>query len=91
MISLNSYSTRRFRSSVRTIPTLSVALGFALLSSWSLHAKPIPDNLGNGLDKVVESHFALKTARQSGAKLATFAATDGESYTTQQADRKSVV
>src|SRR5438067_10715606 len=39
-----------------------IALCAALLSALSLSAiaKPVPDNLGNGLDKLVENNLILK-------------------------------
>lgn len=55
------------------------------LAVTSVLAKPIPENLGNGLDRLVESHFALKTASDKKARLKTYTANNGKVYTTEEA------
>ena len=72
---------RRLRLAAITVPT---AVGLTLLGS-SLHAKPVPDNLGNGLGKLVESNRALALAQKSGVGLSgTVTAADGKTYTDAQ-------
>lgn len=62
-----------------------VLAGVALLGG-SLSAKsPLPENLSGGLDKLVASNIALKSAKAAGTKLTTFQSTQGKKYTTQQA------
>ncbi len=63
---------------------LPAALGLALLgSSLSAHAKPVPDNLGNGLDKLVVSNLAITSAKQSGTQLSNLVTSraTGRTYT----------
>ena len=62
---------------------LPAALGLAFLgSSLSTNAKPIPSNLGNGLDKLVASNVALNEAAASGVKLSgTVTSKTGQTYT----------
>jgi hypothetical protein len=58
---------------------------FGLLASVAcLQAKPVPDNLGNGLDRLVASNVAIKEAAARGTKLGTFASTNGKVYTTEE-------
>lgn len=73
---------RRLRLAAAAAPAV---VGLSLLLNPTAHAKPIPDNLGNGLDKVVESQLALKAAKKTGAALSTFVGTDGRRYTSEQA------
>ncbi len=53
----------------------------ALLLTGSLQAKPIPSNLGNGLDKLVASNLAVSTAQASGTVLAGAVMVNGQQYT----------
>ncbi len=54
----------------------------AVLLTGTLQAKPIPDKLGNGLDKLVASSLAVSQAASSGAKLAgAVTAANGQTYT----------
>ena len=55
---------RRLRLAAAAVPAV---LGFALLGSPTAHAKPIPSNLGNGLDKLVASNLAVASALKTGA------------------------
>ena len=74
---------------------LPAALGFALLGTISAHAKPVPSNLGNGLDKLVASNLVVSATNaksvKAGAKLgaaigiavdqANFVTVNGKTYT----------
>ena len=45
-------------------------IGFAVaLASVQVQAKPVPSNLGNGLDKLVANNLALSAAKSRGVKL----------------------
>src|SRR2546423_9287493 len=58
---------------------------FGLLASAAcLQAKPVPDNLGTGLDRLVASNVAIKEAAARGTKLQTFTSTTGKVYTTEE-------
>ena len=58
----------------------------ASLVSLSLQAAvPVPQNLAGGLDKLVESNVALKSAQASHNKVQTFTSADGNAYATQEA------
>ncbi len=64
---------------------LAACAGLGLLaSSVSLHAKPVPENLGNGLDRLLTSHLAIKEAAARGEKLHTFTSANGKAYTTEE-------
>jgi hypothetical protein len=62
----------------RPIPALSLQLtrllACLLLATvpLSLWATPVPQNLGNGLDKLVESNLTIKAAQARGSAIATF-------------------
>ncbi len=61
---------------------LPAALGLALLGTgYSTYAKPVPSNLGNGLDKLVASNIALTNAKASGVKMENVFEVNGRSYT----------
>ena len=47
--------------------TLSLICFGASLALSPLQATPIPQNLGSGLDKLVESHMTIKAAQARGA------------------------
>ena len=53
----------------------AAALGLALLGTVSSYAKPVPSNLGNGLDKLVASNLAVSAASATSAKLGKAAGT----------------
>ncbi len=61
----------------------AVSTSAALLTS-SLHATPIPANLGNGLGQLVESNLAVSSAQASGIKLANAVTVNGKSFTDAQ-------
>ena len=63
-----------------TASAVSVSVAACLLAG-SLQARPVPANLGNGLDKLVESHLAIAQASASGAKLANAVTLNGTQYT----------
>jgi subtilase family protein len=73
---------------IRFSAILAFSSKLARLSSWlllatvplSLWATPVPQNLGNGLDKLVESNLTLKAAQARGSAITTF-----NGYATQQA------
>jgi hypothetical protein len=46
-----------------------VACAGLFASACVVSAKPVPDNLGYGLDKLVESNIALKSGSGKGAQL----------------------
>ena len=52
----------------------------AALLTGTLHATPIPANLGNGLGKLVESNIAVTSAKTSGASLASTVTVNGKTY-----------
>ena len=57
------------RSNRFRIPRFALPVGvIAALAATTLHAKPVPDNLGNGLNKLVESRLAIV----SGAAVAAY-------------------
>ncbi len=60
-----------------------ICLGL-LASAACLQAKPVPDNLGNGLDRLVASNVAIKDAAAHGTKLTTFTSSSGKAYTTEE-------
>src|SRR3954452_16368996 len=65
---------------------LALSAFAAVCSLWtSALASPVPKNLGNGLDKLVENNIALKAsgAPQSGTE--TFTSTKGIAFPTEQA------
>ena len=67
--------------------TLVVCLGLAATSAF---AKPVPSNLGNGLDRLLESHLALKQPEKSSAraeKIKTYTAANGQQYITEETAR----
>src|SRR4051794_1536187 len=73
-----NFSLKTFLQTFRPI-----CLGL-LVSAACLQAKPVPDNLGNGLDRLVESNVAIREAAARGTKLQTFTSTAGKAYTTEE-------
>ena len=73
------------RGRQRALPYAFSACAVLALASGSLQAKPTPSNLGNGLDRLVQSQvdMATKAAFVSGAR-ETYAAEDGRTYTTRE-------
>lgn len=63
--------------------TLTAFASLTLLAGTAF-AKPIPDNLGNGLDKLVASKLALNEAKASGASLNHVRGSDGKKYVNVQ-------
>ena len=63
---------------------LSACAATALLTG-ALQAKPIPSNLGNGLDKLVASHLAVTQAAAKGLSLRGSVKLDGKTYTDETA------
>ncbi len=81
MINLPSLLARNYRVLRGATVVLSTCATAALLTG-TLHAKPIPSNLGNGLDKLVASNLAIANAKASGIKLDNaVTGTDGQKYT----------
>ncbi len=68
----------------RTTAAVS-AFAAAALMAGTTQASPIPANLGNGLDKLVESNLAVTSAKASGVQLSSTVQVNGKSYTDQQA------
>ena len=68
MIKLPSLLARNYRVLRGATVVLSTCATAALLTG-SLHATPIPANLGNGLGKLVESNMAVTSAKKSGIRL----------------------
>jgi hypothetical protein len=72
-------------SSLKTLLKNFRPIFFGLLASaTSLLAKPVPENLGNGLDRLVASNVAIKEAAARGTKLQTFTSRTGKVYTTEE-------
>ena len=71
MIPLPTYLFRLRRTAV----VLPAALGLALFGTVSGYAKPVPSNLGNGLDKLVANNLALAAAGSTSTKLGAAAGT----------------
>ncbi len=85
MINTPSYLTRlrrRLRLTAVSVPTL---VGFALLAGSSVQAKPVPENLGNGLGKLVESNLAVQQAKKTGTSLSGAVTVNGKTYSDHQA------
>ena len=59
-----SHTRRSGRTAFRAISVLAMAL-----LTRDLHARPVPANLGNSLDKLVKSDLALARARTDGTPL----------------------
>ena len=68
----------------RVLPFAFSACAALALASGSLHAKPVPSNLGNGLDRLVESSIEVQRPAYVKGKKATYSANDGRVYTTPQ-------
>lgn len=85
MITSNLQSNRlrrRVRLTTFCVATVSV---FALLSGQVTQAKPIPSNLGNGLDKLVVSDMAVTKAKASGVRLKNSVTVNNKVYTDEVA------
>lgn len=67
----------------RSATRLLCTLGCSALLASPLCAKPLPENLGNGLDKLVESDLMLKAAAGQKGGAASLAVYNG--YATQEA------
>ena len=59
--------------------TLSATAAAALLAG-SIQAKPVPSNLGNGLDKLVASNLAVTEAQAKGVQLRGSVTVNGKMY-----------
>ncbi len=69
---------RRLRLATVAMPAL---VGVALLAGTTVHAKPVPENLGNGLGKLVESNLAVTSAKKTGTELSGAVTVNGKTYT----------
>ena len=69
---------RRLRLAALSVPAV---VGLALLGSPAAYAKPIPSNLGNGLDKLVASNLAITNAKASGLALHDTVVAGNKTYT----------
>ncbi len=65
-----------------TFLTICVGLVAAVSAVW---AKPVPDNLGYGLDKLIESDLAIKAGLEKGAQLYNGYATEVAAVTAEAA------
>ena len=83
-MTMTSPSFTRLRRRLRLAAAVPAFLGFALLSEPSAHAKPVPSNLGNGLDKLVESNLAVAAAQRKGVALSGAVTVNGKTYTDEQ-------
>lgn len=79
MSHLNPSLTRS--GSQKAPATFIITAGLSLLCAISLQAKPIPSNLGNGLDKLVASDLALNNAKSRGIELKGAVTVNGKTYT----------
>jgi hypothetical protein len=61
-----------------------VLCALAAASSGTLHAVPVPANLGNGLDKLVKSERAINEAKTNGKNLPDAVEFNGKKYTDEQ-------
>ena len=77
MIALHS-SLQRLRLAANST---SAIIGLALLAGPSAYAKPVPSNLGNGLDKLIASNLAITEAKASGRRLEAVVSVNGKTYT----------
>ncbi len=78
---VSTVTVARFRlPSLRALSLACMAGGIALVSATSLRAKPVPSNLGNGLDRIIESDLALQEARATNKTVQTFASASGKTY-----------
>ena len=75
---------------MKTSQRISIYAACLGLAASSLLGKPIPSNLGNGLDRLVESHVAVNAAKNANkgdsakeAKNNFYLASDGKSYTSE--------
>ncbi len=86
-----TFATIKAQGSRRAFRLLGIFGAFT--TALTLVAKPIPDNIGNGLDKLVESNLLMRAVRQTnpmarkGAmpNIVTYQGTDGKLYATEQA------
>ncbi len=68
----------------RGVAVMLLVCAAAAFSAGSLRATPIPQNLGNGLDKLVISKLTVKNAKNSGAALPGAVQLNGATYTDAQ-------
>jgi hypothetical protein len=80
MISLHSRFARSSGLLRHVTTAISVCAAAAVLTG-TLHAKPVPENLGNGLDKLVRSHLAIADAKANGKELPNTVEFNGKKYT----------
>ena len=81
MIPLHSRFAKHYRVLRGATMVLSACATAALLTG-TLDATPIPANLGNGLDKLVNSNIAITNAKGSGLKFeGAVKGNDGQKYT----------
>ncbi len=73
---------RRLRLAAVSVPAV---LGLALLGASSLQAKPVPSNLGNGLDKLVQSNLDVVSALKEGRRLSGAVTVNGKTYSNETA------
>ena len=73
---------RRLRLAAVSVPAL---VGLTLLSAQSLYAKPVPSNLGNGLDKLVESNLDVVAANKAGRPITNAVTVNGKTYNNETA------
>ncbi len=76
-------TVRRVRFRLPTRLSLAAACavsGVALFCASPLQARPVPANLGNGLDKLVESNLAVSSAALSGVQLENLVTANGKTY-----------
>ncbi len=58
--------------------------GVCLTLAGAAFAKPVPSNLGNGLDRLLESHLAVQSAAALKGKLKTYRAANGKLFTSEE-------
>jgi hypothetical protein len=73
---------RRFHKSGQFLQATAVMLinGLAFAGFGSLNAATIPENLGNGLDKLVKSHLVIAEAKAQGKELPNTVEFNGKKY-----------
>lgn len=81
---LDCLSRRCFQRFARPGPASCAVLAFFTWNSGLL-AAPVPQNLGNGLAKLVASHLAVKDAAVRGAKPIDTVSVNGRTFTDAQA------
>ena len=77
---------RRLRRRLRlSAPLVPVCVGLTALLAGSVQAKPVPSNLGNGLDKLVESNLDVVAANAAGRPLTSAVTVNGKTYSSETA------